>query len=181
MPSYFLTSLHFSLLVLAHLAGSAIEPRSCPLGKFCSIGANCNSSKSQCVETCPTTNNRFQQGNWSTGNCERGKPVAIHNNSRFTSQQYKSSRFLTDLFKHAYCACCCALHVVATLSLQSCSSLEVPIGPLLSQWIQLVTNYTAPVLSRFRPHSYSMYIHDNNYTICTMYNICFLSMRLSCE
>jgi len=62
------------------LAGSAIAQRSCPLEKFCNIGANCCNDSRQCVETCPTARDRFQQGNWSTGNCERSKPGYIHYN-----------------------------------------------------------------------------------------------------
>ena len=61
-------SVRFSLLVI--LVGSAIAQRNCPLGKFCSIGANCSSDSSRCVETCPTGSERFQRGNYTTGNCE---------------------------------------------------------------------------------------------------------------
>ncbi|XP_065912235.1 neural cell adhesion molecule 1-like [Dysidea avara] len=70
-PSGFPKSLQFLLLVMMSLVGSTIAERSCPLGKFCRIRANCSSSSSQCVETCPTNRDRSQQGNWSTGNCER--------------------------------------------------------------------------------------------------------------
>ena len=71
----FPTSLQFSLLVTVLLVGSATAERKCPLGEFCRIGANCSGDSSQCVETCPTDSDRSQQGNWSTGNCERGKDV----------------------------------------------------------------------------------------------------------
>ena len=46
--------------------------RSCPPGKFCPIGANCINTTS-CVIVCPTGSDHMQQGNHSTGNCERCK------------------------------------------------------------------------------------------------------------
>ena len=69
----FPTSWQFVVILL--LVGSVIAQRSCPLGKFCNIeaGSCSNNDTSQCVETCPTNADRLKQGNWTTGNCERGK------------------------------------------------------------------------------------------------------------
>lgn len=51
--------------------------RSCSLGRFCQIGVDCNSVTNGCVETCPTESDHMVQGNWSNGNCERGKLQCI--------------------------------------------------------------------------------------------------------
>jgi len=60
-------------LLAVLLVTSVHGQRSCSLGKFCRIGVDC-SDVSRCVETCHhNKTDRFQQGNWSTGNCERSK------------------------------------------------------------------------------------------------------------
>ncbi|XP_065909246.1 uncharacterized protein [Dysidea avara] len=73
----FSTSLLSSMLVLVLFLGDTtsqpqdqVQRRSCPLGKFCRVGFNCN-NVSGCVEICPSDTERMIQGNWSTGNCER--------------------------------------------------------------------------------------------------------------
>ena len=54
------------------------EMKSCPIGMFCPIGANCTNNATLCVVMCPTESDIMQQGNYVTGNCERGsKYVAI--------------------------------------------------------------------------------------------------------
>ena len=75
----FSTSLLSSMLVLVLFLGDTtsqpqdqVQRRSCPLGKFCRVGFNCN-NVSGCVEICPSDTERMIQGNWSTGNCERSK------------------------------------------------------------------------------------------------------------
>ena len=69
----------FCLLLLVPLTYSVCVQRSCPLGQFCSIGANCSSNASGCVTVCPTDTNRMVQGNWETGHCERSKDIlTIH-------------------------------------------------------------------------------------------------------
>ena len=47
--------------------------RSCSPGAFCPIGGNCISNTSSCTNVCPTEDDRMQQGNHLTGNCERSK------------------------------------------------------------------------------------------------------------
>ena len=51
----------------------ALLAPSCPIGTFCPIDANCLDNTSLCVTVCPTENDIMQQGNHSTGNCERGQ------------------------------------------------------------------------------------------------------------
>ena len=60
------------LLLLLYLEMSAAR-RSCPPGRFCRINANCTSNTTFCVVQCPTENDTMQQGNHTTGNCERCK------------------------------------------------------------------------------------------------------------
>ena len=52
------------------------QNRSCPLGKFCSVDVDCISSISACVTVCPTESDEMQQGNWTSGNCEKSKYLA---------------------------------------------------------------------------------------------------------
>ena len=59
-------------LLLVHIETSAAQ-RSCPLGRFCQINANCTSNATSCVVQCPTERHPMQQGNYTTGNCERSK------------------------------------------------------------------------------------------------------------
>lgn len=49
------------------------SPRSCPLGKFCPIDTDCTANLTKCVVECPTDSNHTAQGNWTSGNCERGE------------------------------------------------------------------------------------------------------------
>ena len=48
------------------------EMKSCPIGMFCPIGANCTNDATLCVVTCPTESDFMQQGNHVTRKCERG-------------------------------------------------------------------------------------------------------------
>ena len=58
------------LLSLLSLSYSLCVQKSCPLGMFCPIEANCNNNTNLCVAECDL---RTTQGNWSSGNCENGK------------------------------------------------------------------------------------------------------------
>ena len=58
---------------LLSLSLEALAQRSCSLGMFCPIGANCTSNTNLCVIHCPTETDHMQQGNHLTGNCERSK------------------------------------------------------------------------------------------------------------
>jgi len=84
-------SLQFSLLMIL-VVGSAIAQRNCPLGKFCSIGANCSSDSSRCVETCPTSPDRFQRGNYTTGNCE--SKLDVYDNVASSSVVFDNGRHI---------------------------------------------------------------------------------------
>ena len=63
----------FSIADLLFSHGVVSQRRSCPVGKFCALNANCTSDVNLCVTVCPTPSDRIQQGNWTTGNCERSK------------------------------------------------------------------------------------------------------------
>jgi len=72
----YLASLFALVLLVASERNQGQAKRSCPLGKFCSIRANCSNDVTKCVEICTSDNNRIQ-GNWSTGNCEISKQQVI--------------------------------------------------------------------------------------------------------
>ena len=65
-----LVSLLTVILAVASFSYGVCMQKSCPLGTFCPIEANCNSNTSLCVVECSP---RTTQGNWSSGNCEHGK------------------------------------------------------------------------------------------------------------
>ena len=65
----------FSVLSLHN--GVTAQRKSCPLGMFCPISANCTDNTSLCVVMCPTEEALFQQGNHLTGDCEKGSYVYI--------------------------------------------------------------------------------------------------------
>ena len=63
-----------SALSMLSLSNDVLAQRkSCPLGRFCPVGVNCTSNPSVCVVVCATHSDYMQQGNWTTGNCERSK------------------------------------------------------------------------------------------------------------
>ena len=61
------------ILLLYLGTSSAQTDRSCPLGRFCRLNANCTANTTFCVVQCPTESDLIQQGNHSTGNCESSK------------------------------------------------------------------------------------------------------------
>ena len=75
MTSLFVYTVLFTLSVVM-LSYGEFAPRfarrsGCPPGRFCPINANCTSNTTFCVVQCPTETNPMQQGNHTTGNCER--------------------------------------------------------------------------------------------------------------
>ena len=60
------------LLVYGASVPEQCPPKSCPLGMFCPIDTNCAANTSRCVVECPTESDPMIQGNWTSGNCERG-------------------------------------------------------------------------------------------------------------
>ena len=58
-------------LLLLYIEVCATQ-RSCPPGRFCQINSNCTSNIT-CVVQCYTESDVLQQGNHTTGNCERCK------------------------------------------------------------------------------------------------------------
>lgn len=66
---YFLLSI-ISIFSLFH--GVHAQRKSCPVDTFCPIDVNCTSNTTACVTVCPTEEDYMQQGNWTSGNCERG-------------------------------------------------------------------------------------------------------------
>ena len=68
-------------VLLLYLETPAAQ-KSCPLGEFCPINANCTINTTFCVVQCPTERDPMQQGNHTTGNCERSK-LAINLQTRF--------------------------------------------------------------------------------------------------
>ena len=67
-----------SSLSLSSLFHEVSGQRTCPPGKFRRIGANCTNNIDICVTECFDAECAFngdcmQQGNHTTGNCERGR------------------------------------------------------------------------------------------------------------
>ena len=68
-------------ILLLHLGTSSAQTGSCPPGRFCRLNANCTANTTSCVVQCHIVNGSgvytiydlMQQGNHSTGNCERSK------------------------------------------------------------------------------------------------------------
>ena len=72
VTSLFAYAVLFTLSVASSSYGDRFARRSgCPLGRFCPINADCTSNATSCVVQCPTERHLMQQGNHTTGNCER--------------------------------------------------------------------------------------------------------------
>lgn len=70
----------FIITVVSLFQDVVAQKRSCPLDKFCPINhdAGCVSNTSLCVIECPTDSDHMQQGNWTSGNCERSKDLVLY-------------------------------------------------------------------------------------------------------
>ena len=73
MVAGLIVTLNVVWILLLYLGTSLAQTRSCPPGRFCRLNANCTANTTSCVVQCPTESDLMQQGNHSTGNCERSK------------------------------------------------------------------------------------------------------------
>ena len=72
VTALFVYSILSTCSVLSLSIDVPVEMKSCPIGMFCPIDANCTNNTTLCVVTCPTESDIMQQGNHVTRNCERG-------------------------------------------------------------------------------------------------------------